>query len=62
MTGLRVSIDFLGGTLAQAGDAPAVINVELDRAPLETYRQKFPRTWMPTGLRWSLRAPPRSRS
>jgi len=42
MTGLRVSIDFLAGTLAQAGDAPAVINVELDRAPLETYRQKFP--------------------
>jgi predicted amidohydrolase len=55
MTGLRVSllqqpahsgdsaaIDFLGGTLAQAGDAPESLNVELDRAPLETYRQKFP--------------------
>jgi omega-amidase len=44
MSGLRVSLlqQPLGRTLAQAGDAPATVNVELERAPLEAYREKFP--------------------
>ncbi|HUE48214.1 MAG TPA: amidohydrolase [Steroidobacteraceae bacterium] len=40
--GDSAAIDFLGRTLAQAGDAPATVNVELERAPLEAYREKFP--------------------
>ena len=39
---LAVARPARGGTLGQAGDAPESLNVELDLAPLETYRQKFP--------------------
>jgi predicted amidohydrolase len=40
--GDSAAIDFLGRPLAEAGDAAAVINVELDPAPLAAFRQKFP--------------------
>jgi len=51
MPGLRISLlqqplmwqdPAANRALAQAGDAPERLNVELDLAPLETYRQKFP--------------------
>jgi omega-amidase len=41
-SGDSAAIDFLGRTLAQASDAAAILNVELDPAALETCRQKFP--------------------
>ncbi|HEY0768590.1 MAG TPA: amidohydrolase [Steroidobacteraceae bacterium] len=41
-SGDSAAIDFLGRPLVQAGDAAEVISVELDRAPLEAYREKFP--------------------
>ncbi len=40
--GDSAAIDFLGRPLAEAGNAATVINVELDPAPLEAFRRKFP--------------------
>ncbi|TLZ50520.1 MAG: amidohydrolase [Gammaproteobacteria bacterium] len=40
--GDSAAIDFLGRPLAEAGGVPAVITVELERAPLDAYREKFP--------------------
>ena len=41
-SGNSAAIDFLGRTLAEAGDTRALINVELQRRPLEAFREKFP--------------------
>jgi len=40
--GDSAAIDFLGRPLAEAGGVPAVITVELERAPLDACREKFP--------------------
>jgi omega-amidase len=40
--GDSAAIDFLGRTLAEAGDAAAVVSVELDPAALAAYRERFP--------------------
>ncbi len=40
--GESVAHDFLGGALAQLGSEPAVVTVELDRAPLDAFRERFP--------------------
>ncbi len=40
--GDSAAIDFLGHTLSDAGNAAAVISVELPLAPLQAFREKFP--------------------
>ena len=40
--GESAAIDFLGQTLAEAGDAPALLLVELSAAALAAFRGKFP--------------------
>ena len=40
--GDSAAIDFRGGTLADAGNAPALLTVELPREPLVAFREKFP--------------------
>ena len=40
--GGSAAIDFLGRTLADAGDVPAVLNVQLPLEPLTRFREKFP--------------------
>jgi predicted amidohydrolase len=40
--GDSVALDFLGRPLAEAGDAPAVLEAVLERAPLVAFREKFP--------------------
>jgi predicted amidohydrolase len=40
--GESAAIDFLGKPLAEAADAPAVLTVELPRAPLSEFRERFP--------------------
>jgi omega-amidase len=41
-SGDSAAINFLGQPLHEAGDAPGVIHVELDTAPLAAFREKFP--------------------
>jgi len=41
-TGDSAAIDFRGRTLADAGNAPALLTVELPREPLVAFREKFP--------------------
>ena len=41
-TGDSAAINFLGQPLAEAGDVPGLINVELDTGPLAAFREKFP--------------------
>jgi predicted amidohydrolase len=41
-SGNSAAIDFLGRTLAEAGDTRALMNVELQRRPLDAFREKFP--------------------
>jgi omega-amidase len=41
-TGDSAAINFLGQPLAEAGDVPEIINVELDTGPLAAFREKFP--------------------
>src|SRR5215831_4201915 len=41
-TGDSAAIDFLGRTLAEGGDAPGILSVELTQAPLTAFREKFP--------------------
>jgi omega-amidase len=41
-TGDSAAIDYLGRPMAEAGGAPGVITVELEREPLDAYREKFP--------------------
>ena len=40
--GDSAAIDYLGRPMAEAGGAPGVITVELERDPLDAYREKFP--------------------
>ena len=40
--GDSAAIDFLGRTLAEGGDAPGVLSVELTQPPLAAFREKFP--------------------
>jgi len=40
--GDSAAIDFMGGTLAEGGDAPALLSVELPHAPLAAFRERFP--------------------
>jgi omega-amidase len=40
--GYSMALDFRGRSLAQAGELPAVITVELAAGPLEAFREKFP--------------------
>lgn len=40
--GNSAAIDFLGRTLTEAGDIGALMNVELQRQPLDAFRDKFP--------------------
>ncbi|HYB33889.1 MAG TPA: amidohydrolase [Steroidobacteraceae bacterium] len=40
--GDSAAIDFMGGTLAAGGDAPALLSVELPHAPLAAFRERFP--------------------
>jgi len=40
--GDSAAIDFRGGTLADAGNAPALLTVELPREPLVAFCEKFP--------------------
>ena len=40
--GDSAAVDFLGRTLAEAGDLPLLFTVELARAPLEAFRERFP--------------------
>jgi len=40
--GDSAAIDFRGRTLADAGNAPVLLTVELPRAPLAAFREKFP--------------------
>jgi len=40
--GDSAAIDFRGRTLADAGDAPAILSVQLPREPLMAFRAKFP--------------------
>ena len=40
--GDSMALDFRGRSLAQAGELPGVITVELSLGPLETFREKFP--------------------
>ena len=40
--GDSAAIDFLGRTLAESGDAPGILSVELTQAPLAAFREKFP--------------------
>jgi len=40
--GGSAAIDFLGRALAEAGDGPAVLNVQLPLEPLRRFREKFP--------------------
>ena len=40
--GGSAAIDFLGHTLADAGDRPAVLTVQLSLEPLSRFREKFP--------------------
>ncbi len=41
-TGDSAAIDFRGRTLADAGDVPALLTVELPREPLDAFRERFP--------------------
>jgi predicted amidohydrolase len=41
-SGDSAAIDFLGRPLAEAGDTAGIITVELERAPLDAFREKFP--------------------
>ncbi len=41
-SGDSAAIDFLGRPLAEAGDAPGIVTVELEREPLDAFREKFP--------------------
>src|SRR5580704_13421687 len=41
-SGDSAAINFLGQPLHEAGDAPGVIHVELDTAPLAAFRERFP--------------------
>jgi len=40
--GDSTAVDFLGRTLVEGGDVPAVLTVELERAPLLAFRERFP--------------------
>jgi predicted amidohydrolase len=40
--GDSMAVDFRGRSLAQAGDLPGVITVELSLGPLQAFREKFP--------------------
>jgi predicted amidohydrolase len=40
--GDSAAIDFRGRTLADAGQVPALLTVELPRGPLDEFREKFP--------------------
>ena len=40
--GDSAAVDFLGRTLVEGGDVPAVLTVELERAPLLAFRERFP--------------------
>ena len=40
--GDSAAVDFLGRTLVEGGDVPALLTVALDRAPLLAFRERFP--------------------
>jgi omega-amidase len=40
--GDSAAIDFLGRPLAEGGDVPAVLSVQLEHAPLAAFRERFP--------------------
>jgi omega-amidase len=41
-SGASAAIDFLGRTLAEGADAPALLSAELQHAPLAAFRERFP--------------------